>query len=369
MSCMRAIPRPWKIAAVAVAATACLSGALVGRRAEAGGAAAHRVHDVGAGIAVSQPAGWHLIAPKISSLSYPGERLLLTSYRAKRGGNCGPDRAARALPPGGALVYLIEYRPSVGDPWRGLHRSAFPPRPKHFALRRSALGNYECWAAPSYLIRFRDADRPLQLHIALGSRATAARRAQVLRVVDSLRFKPLPPPPPDPFAGWRWLTEEVGDSLRVPPGWSASATTSPRRYRRPRALLFVSKTPLPAVPARASRTPRRLPDRIPTGDLPPDGVLVWVREERTGPASPAFPPRPRGTWPRPEDFQGIDRGQGLRWERVGFRSGGHRFSIWIVSGAAASEADRDLARKAAATFGFSTGRYRDRPCRRACLTG
>ena len=47
----------------------------------------------------------------------------------------------------------------------------------------------------------------------------------------------------------------------------------------------------------------------------------------------------------------------------------NRFSIWVVSGPAASEADRELARKAAATFGFSTGRFRDRPCRRACLTG
>jgi hypothetical protein len=150
------------------------------------------VTDRAAGLAVSQPGGWHLTAPPVSSLTYPVERLLLTSYPAARGGNCSPERAERDLPAGGALVYLVEYRRSARDPWRGLRRSAFPRRPAQFRLRRSALAGYECWRVPSYLIRFRDADRPFQVHVALGARATAARRAQVLRVLDSLRFEPLP---------------------------------------------------------------------------------------------------------------------------------------------------------------------------------
>jgi hypothetical protein len=171
------------------------AGIVVGGRAEAGGAGASRVVDSGAGFAVTRPKGWHLVEPPISSLTRPVERLLLTSYRTARGGNCGPDRALRDLPAGGALVYLMEYRPSHGDPWRGLRRRDFPRRPAHFALRRSALATYECWRAPSYLIRFRDADRPFQLHVALGGRASPARRAQALRVLDSLRFEPLPPAP------------------------------------------------------------------------------------------------------------------------------------------------------------------------------
>src|SRR5204863_3427564 len=114
----------------------------------------------------------HLVEPPISSLSQPAERLLLTSYRTSRGGNCGPDRAARDLPAGGALVYLLEYRPRVGDAWRGLQRRDFPRRPRRFTLRPGALRSYECWRVPSYLIRFRDADRPFQLHVALGARAT-----------------------------------------------------------------------------------------------------------------------------------------------------------------------------------------------------
>jgi hypothetical protein len=142
---------------------------------------------IGDGVSVVVPPGWHLFAPPITALSYPVDRLLLTSYPAARGGNCGPDRAERALPPNGALVYLLEFhRPGP------LSRSAFPPRPVHFSLRAGALASYECWHVPSYLLRFRAADRAFQLHVALGPRAGPARRAQVLRVLDSMRFTPPP---------------------------------------------------------------------------------------------------------------------------------------------------------------------------------
>src|SRR3954454_15461260 len=105
----------WTIAALAAAGMAGLvAGAVVGGSAEAGGDGPHRVTIDSAGMAFSQPAGWHLVAPPATSLSYPGERLLLTTYPAKRGGNCSPDRAERALPADGALVFLMEYRPSVG---------------------------------------------------------------------------------------------------------------------------------------------------------------------------------------------------------------------------------------------------------------
>lgn len=150
--------------------------------------------DAGAGIAVSRPHGWHITKPPITSLGYPRERLLLTSLAARRGGNCSPDRAVGELPAGGALVYLLEFRPAHGSVWKGLRRRAFPPRPAHFALDRRDLGHYECWRAPSYLMRFRAADRPFQLHVALGDHTGAARRAQVLRMLDSLRFSALPAP-------------------------------------------------------------------------------------------------------------------------------------------------------------------------------
>ena len=141
----------------------------------------------GAGISLSKPPGWRLLTRDITALSWPVERLLLTSYRARPGGNCAPDRAARELPADGALVYLLEYRPRRGAPLTKVNRRAFPQRPAHFALDRRALGNYECWRVPSYLIRFRDAGRAFQVHVALGDRAGPALRAQVLAALDSVR--------------------------------------------------------------------------------------------------------------------------------------------------------------------------------------
>jgi hypothetical protein len=142
-----------------------------------------------AGVSVALPRGWQLTKPPITALTVPAERLLLTSYPARRGGNCAPDRAERALPSDGALVFLFEYRPSPpGDPWRDLRRADFPPRPAHFALRARDVGRFECWRVASHLIRFRADGRPFQMHVALGADVSAARRAQLLRVLDSLRF-------------------------------------------------------------------------------------------------------------------------------------------------------------------------------------
>lgn len=331
----------------------------------------------GAGVSVSRPRGWQLTVAPITALTFPAERLLLTSYPTRRGGNCGPDRAARDLPPGGALLYLFEYRPRRGDVWRSLRRRDFPPRPARFALRRDDLGSFECWRVPSYLIRFRAADRPFQLHVALGRNASAARRAQVLRVLDGMRFAALPAPPPDPYAGWRLRTDEIGDSIRIPPGWAAAATTAPRRYPRPRALFFTSNRRLPGLAPGEGRAARRLPGPFPTRALnafADDGVLLWIREEPRGPASGAFERLPRRPWPRGADFASVRTGPAarwprLRWERAAAAARRHRFAIWLVSGPAASDRDRGLARKAAAALALLTGAYRDRPCRRACRSG
>lgn len=145
-----------------------------------------RMSRLAGGIGVRVPAGWHLTAPPITDLGYPTDRLLLTSYAAHAGGNCAPDGAVRELPAGGALAYLLEYASA------SLRRRDFPPRPAHLRLRARDLGRYECWRRPSYLIRFRASGRPFQLHVVLGPHASGARRAQVLRALDSLRIAALP---------------------------------------------------------------------------------------------------------------------------------------------------------------------------------
>jgi hypothetical protein len=148
----------------------------------------------GNGITVRYPTGWRLLAPPITALSYPRDRLLLTSYPAATGGSCSPTRAENALPPTGALIYLLEY---AGLPASSVAPglAASPPKPGAFTLNSRELANYECWSVPTYLIRFHAAGRLFQLHVALGAHATPTRRAQVLRILDSLRFQPPAQPP------------------------------------------------------------------------------------------------------------------------------------------------------------------------------
>ncbi len=148
-------------------------------------------YGVGAGITVTYPRGWHLLTGPITSLAYPYDRLLLTSYPAARGGDCGPTRAENALPASGALIFLLEYTAAPGGVFGQPKGMSFPSQSAGIALHRSDLANYECSTVPNYLIRFRAAGRLFQAQVAFGTHATRARRAEALRVLSSLRAKPL----------------------------------------------------------------------------------------------------------------------------------------------------------------------------------
>ena len=92
-------------------------------------------YSVGSGITVSYPHGWHLIAPPITSLAYPYARLLLTSYPATRGGDCGPTRAENALPADGALIFLLEYSTTPGSVFGQPKGMSFPPQGRRHRLQ------------------------------------------------------------------------------------------------------------------------------------------------------------------------------------------------------------------------------------------
>jgi hypothetical protein len=146
---------------------------------------------LGNGLSVSYPHGWHLFAPPITSLSYPYDRMLITSYPAVTGGDCGPTRAESALPSNGALIYLLEYSGASDSVLEHPMDMAFPAQSTGFRLRRGDLADYECWTVPSYLMRFSAAGRLFQVHLAFGASATANRRAQALRILSSLRVRAL----------------------------------------------------------------------------------------------------------------------------------------------------------------------------------
>lgn len=145
---------------------------------------------IGHGIGVSYPRGWHLLEPPLTSLRYPYDRVLLTSYPARAGGDCSPTRAENALPSGGALVYLLEYSAAPSGVFGGEPVGAsFAPQSAGFRLEHRDLANYECWTVPGYMMRFRVAGRLFQAHVSFGAGATARIRLQALQILSRLRVR------------------------------------------------------------------------------------------------------------------------------------------------------------------------------------
>jgi len=308
--------------------------------------------DPARGVMAELPPGWHA-APKVTALGYPQEVATLASFAFEPGGACGPD-AARRLPRDGALIFITEYRPARGAVWRdSIRRSSFPLRPDHLTLRGKAEA-FECFASPARQLRFRDADRPLQVMIALGRQATAARRRQVEQVLDALHFDPLPPTPPDPYAGWPEVVDESGSTMRVPTGWTRHAI-SDHRVAPPRTVFVTANAPLGGNGARL----RSVGDTHGLATFPSRGVALFVTEAARGGTDAAFPPFPAGRpWPQDSDFVPVRGGLAARvphlsWQRAGVGFRRHRFAVWLAAGPLASPADLALARQATASLALS----------------
>jgi hypothetical protein len=309
--------------------------------------------DPAVGVSGAYPAGWHQ-ARALTRLTDPREVVAIASFPLRDGskaGECGPSHPIEDMPRDGAFVWLLEYRPPRGDPWAEVQRADFPPKPTRFELRRSRLEpGTSCFAGPGSTATFSAADRPFQLLVTFGSRPSDARLRDVEAVVDSLRFDELPPPAPDPYAGWRLVNDNPGDSLRSPPGWRGAAVMfPPETTRRPRPLFFAANLELPDL---ETTRPAALPA------LPAAAVVVWVVEEERGAASPEFRAI-RAGWPARDDFARVAvSGSSLDVRRAGGSFGGYRFSVWIASGQRATDADRRLAFESAASLALS-GCWRD----------
>jgi hypothetical protein len=244
-----------------------------------------------------------------------------------------------------------------------LPRDRFPPRPTWFRIDRDRLDHVNCFVVPGYMTTFRAADRPFQLLVAFGGPPSDERLAEVETVLDSLDFANLPPPPPDPYAGWPLISDSFGDSLRPPPGWAAAATTVQPEEARPRTLFFASNRPLFGLPSRLVPHVDSLPPSpswAVTNDFPPDAVLLWAAEERKGAVSDEFPLIDRN-WPHEDDFQSAELltkpNPEVRWLRAGGSFRGYRFSVLIGTGPEASPDDIQLALKSAAALAVSGCRF------------
>jgi hypothetical protein len=324
-----------------------------------------RFDDPAVGISGRYPVGWYR-ARALTKQSDPREVLTLATYPLRGGaeaGECAPDTARADMPPDGMFIWLLEYRPFGGEAWPDLLRKRFPPRPTDFDIRSDlvpANENLDCFSSPGYRAFFRAADRPFDLLVAFGGEPTDAQLAEVEEILGSLAFEPQPPPPPDPYAGWPSVNDNPGDSLRPPPGWSATAAMFRLDTPRPRPLFFASDRPLQGLPQKlVPYILGELPGPFPAAALaafPSDAVLLWVLEDEKGDASPEFPPLGR-RWPTRADFHDVDAPTqapaGVHWLRAGGSFHGYRFSLWIAAGPRASNEDLELALKSGASLAVS----------------
>ncbi len=139
-------------------------------------------------ISIRYPPGWTATARPLTAVTSPGQVIALGSYRFPTniaGADGGePKQALDAIPPDGAFIFGWDY----GQLSAAELRKNFPPQPQRFRL--TGLANYECMGQ-GYALRFRAAGRAFQIHVYFGSKATAATRATVLRVLDSFHARPL----------------------------------------------------------------------------------------------------------------------------------------------------------------------------------
>jgi hypothetical protein len=331
----------------------------------------HEAPDLG--VSATIPDGWQLRKQPLTNIIDPREVLALATYPLAGDGKGGggpcvaTQQALEAMPADGGLIWLLEYRPARGDVWADLPRSRFPLRPENYAITRNDLQPGVCGAGLGLSTTFRDADRPFQLWLLFGEKVSEARLAEVTQILDGLRFDDLPAPPPDPYAGWPLINTNPGDSLRPPPGWAASAAMFPvDKQPRPRALFFASNRPLFGLPQKlvphVDTLPGPMPSAAVANQFPQDGVLLWIVEESDRwQIGKDFEPIERG-WPHPDDFKPAQiltkPAPEVRWLHAGGEWRGYRFSIWIGSGSEASEEDRRLALKSAASLAVS-GCWRD----------
>jgi hypothetical protein len=312
--------------------------------------------DPDVGVSGRHPAGWDR-ARGLTSFTEPREVLALASYPLRGGaqaGECAPNTARADMLPGGAFVWLLEYREQL-PPER------FPPRPRPFRLDRGQLAEHvACFPGPGWSTAFGAAGRQFQLLVAFGGPPTDRRLREVEEALDALAFDRLPPA--DPSVAWPLLIGSTPDSMRAPPGWAAApARFSPEDEQRPRTLFFAANRPLFGLPAQLEREARRLPEPLPSAaianEFPRDGVLLWVVEEDDEQTlAQRFPPIDRD-WPGREDFEPVEiatePNPELRWLVAAGEFRGHRFSIWIARGPEASDSDVALAVESAATVAVS----------------
>jgi hypothetical protein len=244
------------------------------------GADVDRVREAGTPVSVTErdfaldlPDGWHL-SPESQTpeLTQPVEILSAGTrpFGPPGEGSCAhvPVSALERMGPQDAFVTVLE---RYGSP-------AFPPRPEPFALppRSDGIDAEACARNSTRLdfhwFGFRDAGRGFHVLVAFGAEAPAARRAEAVELLDSLRFEPGPEGVRlDSDLTGRFEDEEIGLAWQMPvPPW--------RRIDRPLTSMHGERLVLgtfdvPPGPPDPDCVPRAAIDA-----MPPDGAFVYLHE-------------------------------------------------------------------------------------------
>ena len=140
-------------------------------------AAAGSFH-TGAGISGRLPDGWHVVQRRFTPCIDPREVLTIASFTVA---------AKPVVPRDGALLTLEE---------RDSDAARMPRRPKRFRLRGKPSG-MECCVplhVPGWGLQFHSGGRGFYVYAFLGRDAAPRTRAELTRVLDSLRIDPFPQP-------------------------------------------------------------------------------------------------------------------------------------------------------------------------------
>ena len=136
------------------------------------------------------PVGWHEVDRPLTDVTYPAQIFAAATFPIvlhHPPGRCGPPpRVLAELPPGGALLQVIEYA-RFAPSGRPLRVPRLPHRPARFHWSDATWADFEC-SGPSFQFTYRQAGRALQAQVWFRPATVEPRlRTGALRILDRLR--------------------------------------------------------------------------------------------------------------------------------------------------------------------------------------
>jgi hypothetical protein len=137
------------------------------------------------------PIGWHEVDRPLTDVTYPVQVFAAATFPIvlhHPPGRCGPPpRVLAEMPPGGALMQVIEYA-RFAPTGRPIRVPRLPHRPARFHWSDATWADFEC-SGPSFQFTYRQAGRALQAQVWFRPATVEPRlRTGALRILDNLRL-------------------------------------------------------------------------------------------------------------------------------------------------------------------------------------